>query len=247
MKEVFDNYVNPTGKADQKPLISGLDTPDFDVDRFLGRVCFETPGDEAMPKELEHSPLQEVTPPEIPMYVVEDIASPPLAGVSEPIEPTPDDVPASEPSQSFPMEPTVHEDHQSPIDVQDGSLVPNDVFEDPHVEESSAWNSQGRELILYTPRDLMTAVELPYSLESRRDNRQEYDDWKSYEDLMKEDVKSITKPRQYIRGDVINMYIKEKFLVQPRGALYGKFFVNTFWFAWVKTLADKLRNNPKDE
>ncbi|KAL2633062.1 hypothetical protein R1flu_004541 [Riccia fluitans] len=171
---------------------------------------------------------------------VEDIQSPPPVGASEPIEPTLDDVPTGEPSESPPMEPTVHEDHQSPIDVQDGSLVPNDVLEDPHVEESFAQNTEGRELVLYTPQDLVTAVELPYSPESRRDNKQEYDDWKSYENLTKEDVESITKPRQYVRGDVINMYIKEKFLVQPRGALNGKFFVNTFWFARVKTLADKL-------
>ncbi|KAL2629732.1 hypothetical protein R1flu_014418 [Riccia fluitans] len=162
------------------------------------------------------------------MDVVEDIASPPLAGASKQIEPTPDDVPAGESSQSPPMEPIVHEDHQNPIDVQDGSSVPNDVLEDPHVEESSVRNSEGHELVLYMSQDLVIVVEVPYSPENRRDDRQEYDDWKSYEDLTREDIKFVTKPRQYVKGDVINMYIKEKFLVQPCGALYGKFFVNTF-------------------
>ncbi|KAL2608604.1 hypothetical protein R1flu_027177 [Riccia fluitans] len=89
----------------------------------------------------------------------------------------------------------------------------------------------------------MVPVEVPSSPESPRAGRQAYDDWKSYDDLTKEDIDSTLKPGAYIRGDVINFYIKEKFLVLPRGALYGKFFVNTFWFSRVKTLTDKLRND----
>ncbi|KAL2609997.1 hypothetical protein R1flu_028570 [Riccia fluitans] len=70
------------------------------------------------------------------------------------------------------------------------------------------------------------------------------DEWKSYDDLTKEDIDSVLKPKAYVRGDVINMYIKAKFLGLPRGALYGKFFVNTFWFSRVKTLIDKFQNDP---
>ncbi|KAL2624073.1 hypothetical protein R1flu_008318 [Riccia fluitans] len=92
----------------------------------------------------------------------------------------------------------------------------------------------------------MVAVEVPSSPESPRDGthtRQKFDDWKSYDDLTKEDIDFVLKPRGYIRGDVINMYIKAKFLGLLRGALYGKFFVNTFWFSRVKTLTDKFQND----
>ncbi|KAL3697356.1 hypothetical protein R1sor_011432 [Riccia sorocarpa] len=70
---------------------------------------------------------------------------------------------------------------------------------------------------------------------SGRGTRDPLDDWKSYEQLTKKDLES-TNPKRFIRGDVINMYIKEKFLVQPRSELEGKFFVNTFWFAQLNAL-----------
>ncbi|KAL3676084.1 hypothetical protein R1sor_026032 [Riccia sorocarpa] len=65
--------------------------------------------------------------------------------------------------------------------------------------------------------------------------RDPLDDWKSYEQLTKKDLES-TNPKRFITGDVINMYIKEKFLVQPRSELDGKFIVNTFWFAQLNAL-----------
>ncbi|KAL2612395.1 hypothetical protein R1flu_024087 [Riccia fluitans] len=34
----------------------------------------------------------------------------------------------------------------------------------------------------------------------------------------------------YLRGDVINMYINERFLKKPREQLHNMFYVNTFWF-----------------
>ncbi|KAL2650718.1 hypothetical protein R1flu_018846 [Riccia fluitans] len=110
------------------------------------------------------------------MDVVEDIASPPLVGAFEPIESTPDDVLACEPSQPSSMEHMVHDDHQSPIDIQDRSSVPNYIDEDQHVEESSARNSEGLEMVIFTPRELVIVVDVPYSPESPRDGRQEYDD-----------------------------------------------------------------------
>ncbi|KAL2611113.1 hypothetical protein R1flu_022805 [Riccia fluitans] len=88
-------------------------------------------------EEPKHSQPQEVTLAEIPMDVVEDIQTPSPARASEPIETSRDDVPTSKSSQSPPMEPMVHEDHQSPMDIQDESSVPNYIVEDQHVEESS--------------------------------------------------------------------------------------------------------------
>ncbi|KAL2644644.1 hypothetical protein R1flu_012231 [Riccia fluitans] len=34
----------------------------------------------------------------------------------------------------------------------------------------------------------------------------------------------------YLRGDVINMYINERFLKKPHKQLHNMFYVNTFWF-----------------
>ncbi|KAL2613905.1 hypothetical protein R1flu_025597 [Riccia fluitans] len=118
---------------------------------------------------------------------------------------------------------------------------------------SSTHNSEGLEIVPYMPRKVQTtvvAVEVPSSPESPRDGMhtmQEFDDWKSYDDLTKEDIDFVLKPRGYVRGDVMNMYIKAKFLGLPRGALYGKIFVNTFWFLRVKTLTDKFRNDFNNE
>ncbi|KAL3690619.1 hypothetical protein R1sor_016928 [Riccia sorocarpa] len=87
---------------------------------------------------------------------------------------------------------------------------------------------------VYAPKVLQQpneVVEIGDSPMSGRDTRDPLDDWKSYEQLTKKDLES-TNPKRFIRGDVINMYIKEKFLVQPR----SKFFVNTFWFAELNAL-----------
>ncbi|KAL3698094.1 hypothetical protein R1sor_012170 [Riccia sorocarpa] len=35
---------------------------------------------------------------------------------------------------------------------------------------------------------------------------------------------------KYLRGDVINVYIKERFLDRGRDKMHNMFFVNTFWF-----------------
>ncbi|KAL2624048.1 hypothetical protein R1flu_008293 [Riccia fluitans] len=123
--------------------------------------------------------------------------------------------------------------------VEDIQSPPPDVASEPTeaTQESSTHNSEGLEIGPYTPCKIWTTmmvVEVPSSLESPRDGthtRQEFDDWKSYDDLTKEDIDFVLKPRGYVRGDVINMYIKAKFLDLPCGALYGKFFVNTFWFS----------------
>ncbi|KAL2634834.1 hypothetical protein R1flu_006313 [Riccia fluitans] len=63
MKAVFDSYVNPTAKANLKPIISGLDTPGLDVDRFLGRVPRATPYDEHTPsREGDSDYIDELGP-----------------------------------------------------------------------------------------------------------------------------------------------------------------------------------------
>ncbi|KAL2635653.1 hypothetical protein R1flu_007132 [Riccia fluitans] len=147
MKVVFDSYVNPIAKTDQEQLIAGLDRTGFNVDQFLGRVPHATPADEVTPSRQGGSDyLEEVGACTLARLQCE-ISIIEGSSRSNPLRM----MYAGKPSQSPPMEPTVHEDHQSPIDVQDGSSVPNDVLEDPYVEESSARNAKELEMVLYTP------------------------------------------------------------------------------------------------
>ncbi|KAL2608344.1 hypothetical protein R1flu_026917 [Riccia fluitans] len=60
--------------------------------------------------------------------------------------------------------------------------------------------------------------------------------WPRKEDLMKEDLESAMYKGRYLRGDVINMYINERFLKKPCEQLHNMFYVNTFWFTKANEL-----------
>ncbi|KAL2609690.1 hypothetical protein R1flu_028263 [Riccia fluitans] len=53
-------------------------------------------------------------------------------------------------------------------------------------------------------------------------------EWPHLSDLMKEDRK-LTYARKYLRKDVINTYIFEKFLQRSREELFNMFYCNTFF------------------
>ncbi|KAL3694863.1 hypothetical protein R1sor_008514 [Riccia sorocarpa] len=160
---------------------------------------------------------------------------------------------AVEEIQTPSTEPTTHEQVASTEPTMDVSSIPAEVAS--AAEEST--ESQPQEpapvqlLVEEAVEDIHTpstepappseVVEIGDSPESRRGTRDTLDDWKSYEQLTKKDLES-TNPKGFIRGDVINMYIKEKFLVEPRSELDGKFFVNTFWFAKLNALNEQVRS-----
>ncbi|KAL3690062.1 hypothetical protein R1sor_016371 [Riccia sorocarpa] len=131
------------------------------------------------------------------------------------------------------------EDIQSPSTEPTGQDIPPIyTVEDPDVKDIGGPSSPGLHMQVYAPKVLQQpseVVEIGDSPASGRGCRDPLDDWKSYDQLTKKDLES-TMPKRFIRGDVINMYIKEKFLVQPRSELEGKFFVNTFWFAQLNAL-----------
>ncbi|KAL2650299.1 hypothetical protein R1flu_018427 [Riccia fluitans] len=60
--------------------------------------------------------------------------------------------------------------------------------------------------------------------------------WARKEDITKADMESTMYKGCYLRGDVINMYINERFLKKSCEQLHNMFYVNTFWF----TKANKL-------
>ncbi|KAL3688654.1 hypothetical protein R1sor_014963 [Riccia sorocarpa] len=135
------------------------------------------------------------------------------------------------------------EDFQSPSTEPTGQDIPPIyTVEDPDVKDIGGPSSPGLHMQVYAPKVLQQpseVVEIGDSPASGRGTRDPLDDWKSYDQLTKKDLES-TMPKRFIRGDVINMYIKEKFLVQPRSELEGKFFVNTFWFAKLNALNQQV-------
>ncbi|KAL2645281.1 hypothetical protein R1flu_012868 [Riccia fluitans] len=60
--------------------------------------------------------------------------------------------------------------------------------------------------------------------------------WPRKEDFTKANLESAMYKGRYLRGDVINMYINERFLKKPCEQLHNMFYVNTFWF----TIASEL-------
>ncbi|KAL2631566.1 hypothetical protein R1flu_016252 [Riccia fluitans] len=62
-------------------------------------------------------------------------------------------------------------------------------------------------------------------------------EWPHLSDLTKEDRES-TYARKYLRGDVINAYIFEKFLQRSREELFNMFYCSTFWFAKASQQVD---------
>ncbi|KAL3699476.1 hypothetical protein R1sor_017498 [Riccia sorocarpa] len=129
----------------------------------------------------------------------------------------------------------------APLDVV--ILVPS-YTQDGSIDVVTTLSASDMERVRFhwrNPSEILPSevVEIGDSPASGRDTRDPLDDWKSYEQLTKKDLES-TNPKRFIRGDVINMYIKEKFLVQPRSELESKFFVNTFWFAQLNALNKQI-------
>ncbi|KAL3676550.1 hypothetical protein R1sor_026498 [Riccia sorocarpa] len=158
----------------------------------------------------------------------------------------------SQPQEPAPVQILVEEaveDIQTPSTEPTGHEIPPIyTVEDPNVKDIAGLSSHGLHMQVYAPNVLQQpseVVEIEDSLESPRGTKDPLDEWKSYEQLTKKDLES-TNPKRFIRGDVINMYIKEKFLVQPQSELDGKFFVNTFWFTQLNALNDVLSGKPAE-
>ncbi|KAL2614072.1 hypothetical protein R1flu_025764 [Riccia fluitans] len=71
-------------------------------------------------------------------------------------------------------------------------------------------------------------VDLTQYASSSENEGSEDQGWPCKEDLTKEDLESACYRRCYLWGDVINMYINDRFLKKPREQLHNMFNVNTF-------------------
>ncbi|KAL3679764.1 hypothetical protein R1sor_022720 [Riccia sorocarpa] len=258
MKSVFDSYVNPSDKSDIQPLIVGLDRPELDANEFLQQVQHANSDYEVTPSRQTHTDyLEEIgdrTQARLRreksirgngptaraqsrrLFVQAEEPADPQPQEPQPVETHMEEVVEEILTPS--TESTAHEEVASTEPTMDVGSIPAEVAEDPDVKDIGGPSSPGLHMQVYAPKVLQQpseVVEIGDSPASGRDTRDPLDDWKSYEQLTKKDLES-TNPKRFIRGDVINMYIKEKFLVQPRSELEGKFFVNTFWFAQLNAL-----------
>ncbi|KAL2634548.1 hypothetical protein R1flu_006027 [Riccia fluitans] len=75
---------------------------------------------------------------------------------------------------------------------------------------------------------ILAFVDLTQYTSSPENEGLEDQGWPRKEDLTKEDLESACYRRCYLRGDVINMYINERFFKKPREQLHNMFYVNTF-------------------
>ncbi|KAL3695061.1 hypothetical protein R1sor_008712 [Riccia sorocarpa] len=62
-----------------------------------------------------------------------------------------------------------------------------------------------------------------------------------------QDLQSGRLPGKHLRGDVINVYIKERFLDRGRDKMHNMFFVNTFWFPKASELVDRYDRTSHSE
>ncbi|KAL3691808.1 hypothetical protein R1sor_005459 [Riccia sorocarpa] len=252
MKSVFDWATGPTTRAQSRRLFVQAEEPADPQPQELQPV--ETHTEEAVEEiqtpSTEPTAHEEVASTEPTMDVgsipAEVASAAEESTESQPQEPAPVQLlveeavednltPSTEPAPIQLLVEEAVEDNQTPsTEPAPVQLLVEEAVEDI---QSPSTEPTGQDILpIYTPSEV---VEIGDSPASGRGTRDPLDDWKSYEQLTKKELES-TNPKRFIRGDVINMYIKEKFLVQPRSELEGKFFVNTFWFAKLNALNQQV-------
>ncbi|KAL3699827.1 hypothetical protein R1sor_017849 [Riccia sorocarpa] len=90
-------------------------------------------------------------------------------------------------------------------------------------------------------------VDLAQYISSPENNGSKDQGWPSKDELTKEDLQSGTLLEKHLRGDVINMYIKERFIDKGRDKLFNMFFMNTFWFPKANELVDRYDRTSHSE
>ncbi|KAL2611769.1 hypothetical protein R1flu_023461 [Riccia fluitans] len=211
MWSIFDSYVNPTNDPKVQPLVKGLDADDFSMDKFFGLQDPTTPDDAQASPDFEED-LRTNEHVRLRAEVRNLGAEPQWLTRSTHVcleyEPTilPDVAPTDNPAYPVTLDLTV-DAREDPSSLPRSQIVPASAFVDLTQNTSSLEN------------------------EGSKDKG-----WPCKEDLTKEDLDSTMYKGRYLRGDVINMYINERFLKKPREQLYNMFYVNTFWFTKASEL-----------
>ncbi|KAL2611027.1 hypothetical protein R1flu_022719 [Riccia fluitans] len=203
MQSIFDSYVNPTNDPNVQPLVKGLDTEDFSVDKFFGLQDPTTPDDAQTSPDFEED-LRTNERVRLRAEVRNLGAKPQRLTRSTHIrleyEPIilPDVAPTDNPAHSVTLN-LIVDAHEDPFYLPQSQIVPISTF-----------------------------VDLTQYISSPENKGSEDQGWPRKEDLTKADLESTMYKRRYLRGDVINMYINEAFLKKPCKQLHNMFYVNTF-------------------
>ncbi|KAL3675893.1 hypothetical protein R1sor_025841 [Riccia sorocarpa] len=229
MTDVFDSYVNPDNDPDVRPLVAGLDAEDFSVERIPGAAVALTPDNDGPDYETSLSECQRLK-----------IQSDLLATAAEPQRMTRSTRTRLEyePVLLSTSPPTKHDIVGGTCDTptpSPPSSIPNDGLDG----SSSPPPSQ------IVPTNAF--VDLVQYISSLENNRSKDLGWPSKDELTKEDLESGILPGKHLRGDVINAYIKERFIDRGREKLFNMFFMNTFWFPKASELVARYDRTSHNE
>ncbi|KAL3686269.1 hypothetical protein R1sor_008843 [Riccia sorocarpa] len=233
MIDVFDSYVNPDNDPDVRPLVAGLDAEDFSVEKIPGAAVALTPDDDGPDYETSLSERQRLK-----------IQSDLLATATEPQRMTRSTRTwlEYEPILLSTSPPTKHEIVGSTSDTptpSPSSSIPIDLSNDGLDGSSSPPPSQ------IVPTNAF--VDLAQYISSPENNRSKDQRWPSKDELTKEDLESGMLHGKHLRGNVINVYIKERFIDRGRDKLFNMFFVNTFWFPKANELVTRYDRTSHSE
>ncbi|KAL2621355.1 hypothetical protein R1flu_001560 [Riccia fluitans] len=220
LKSIFDSYVNPDNNPDVQSLVKGLDAEDFDVEVFLG-TNMGGHKEEMTPDFMDGLSVHDARRLE---FEIENICGEPQR-VTRAITRL-----RLNYEQDVLSPPTAEEN------IIDSTVVPTigcsiDLTMDEAMDEP--YSPLDHHIISIVPSqrvDLTTVV-------SAEANICISTEWPRLSDLTKED-REATYARKYLRRDIINAYIFEKFLQRSREELFNMFYCSTFWFAKTSQQVD---------
>ncbi|KAL2631517.1 hypothetical protein R1flu_016203 [Riccia fluitans] len=183
MRNIFDSYVNPINDPNVQPLVKGLDADDFFVDKFFGLQDPTTPDDAQASPDFE-----------------EDLR------INERVRLRAEVRNLGAEPQRFSRSTRVRLEFEPTIlpDVASTDNPAHPVTLDLTMDARALPQSQIRPVPVF--------VDLTQYTSSPENEGSEDQGWPCKEDLTKEDLEFAMYKGRYLRGDVINMYINERFL-----------------------------------
>ncbi|KAL2630223.1 hypothetical protein R1flu_014909 [Riccia fluitans] len=211
MRSIFDSYVNPTNNPNVQPLVKGLDADDFSMDKFFGLQDPTSLDDVQASSDFEED-LRTNERLRLRAKVRNLGAKPQRLTRSRRV--------------CLDYEPTILPD----VPPTDNPACP--VTLDLTVDAREHPSSSPQVQIVPVP----TFVDLTQYMLSPENEGSEDQGWPCKEDLTKVDLESMMYKGCYLRGDVINMYINERFLKKPHEQLHNMFYVNNSSFTKASEL-----------
>ncbi|KAL3694673.1 hypothetical protein R1sor_008324 [Riccia sorocarpa] len=247
MMNVFDSYVNPNNDPDIRHLVAGLDADDFTMEKLLGTKVPKTPDD--VGPDFEES-LSEHARLKLNSELLAMVDGSPRVTRStwSQLEYEPIVVSASSPTKHVLVEGNSNTlGLSSPlIPICSPAIIPS-----PSPSIPINLTNVGLDDPFSPPRSQIvsvdTFVDLVQYISSPENQGSKDQGWPSKCDLTKEDRESGMIPGKHLRRDVINVYIKERFLDRGRDKMHNMFFVNTFWFPKASKMVETYDRTSHNE